>query len=95
MWIPRIIVTLFAASFVVIFLPVALIEYSLSMDTLNANELLSGFFSWRIVGVFGLFGLMLSLWTVYIQVVIAQYPVEKYYFGSPRGICAYTHDVII
>lgn len=93
MWIFRIIITLCAAYFFVIFLPIALTKYSLSIDTLNVDELISRFFTWRIVGVLGLSGLMLSLWTVFIQVKqglgtpLPVMPPKKLLINAPYTYC--------
>ena len=89
----RIFITLCAVCFFGIILPIGLIEYSLSINTLNADVLISGLLNWRLFGVFGLFGLFLSLWTVVIQVTrglgtpIPFDPPKKLLVDAPYSYC--------
>ena len=89
----RIFVTLCAVYFFVIYLPILLVKSSLSMDVLNANELISGLLSWRLFCVFGLFGLFLSLWTVFVQVKrglgtpLSGLPPAKLLVDAPYSYC--------
>lgn len=93
MWIVRVIITICAAAFVCIFLPFLIIKHSFFIDAINANELISRFFTWRVIGVFGFLGLTLSLWTVYIQVKqglgtpIPVMPPKKLLISGPYTFC--------
>jgi protein-S-isoprenylcysteine O-methyltransferase Ste14 len=64
----RILITLFGVYLFIIYLPNLLIKTFLSIELLNSDELISRLVGWQLICVFGFFGLILYLWTVFLQV---------------------------
>ena len=89
----KILVTLCGVYLFIIYLPYLLIKRFLAIERLNAEELISRLISWRLVCVFGLFGLILYLWTVFLQVKkgrgtpIPLLPPEKLLVNAPYSYC--------
>ncbi len=63
----KIFITLCGVCILIIYLPYLLIKTYSPNDLLIIDESISQFFSWRLVSLLGLFGLILYLWTVFIQ----------------------------
>lgn len=89
----KIFITLYGVYLFVIYLPHLIIKRFLLIKQLHADELFSRFISWRIVWVFGLIGLIMYLWTVFIQVKrgrgtpIPLLPPEKLLVDAPYSFC--------
>jgi protein-S-isoprenylcysteine O-methyltransferase Ste14 len=89
----KVLVTLCGVYILVIYLPNLLIKSYLSIDPLNPDELMPRLTGWRLVSVLGLFGLILYLWTVFIQLKkgmgtpIPVLPPEKLLVGAPYSYC--------
>jgi protein-S-isoprenylcysteine O-methyltransferase Ste14 len=89
----KIFITLCGVYLFIIYLPNLLIKRFLSIEQLNVDELMSRFISWRILCVVGVFGLILYLWTVFLQVKrgrgtpIPLLPPEKLLVDAPYSYC--------
>jgi protein-S-isoprenylcysteine O-methyltransferase Ste14 len=77
----------------IIYLPNLLIKVYSSIDPLNTDEMISRLTSWRLASLFGLFGSVLYLWTVFIQLKkgrgtpIPMLPPEKLLVAAPYSFC--------
>ena len=89
----RILVVLVGVYLFIIYLPGLLINGYSSIDILNVDELMSRFTGWGLLSVFGLFGLILYLWTVFLHVIkglgtpIPLVPPKKLLVGAPYSYC--------
>lgn len=89
----RLLVVLVGVYFFIIYLPGLLINGYLSIDILNVDELMFRFTGWGLLSVFGLFGLILYLWTVSLQVIkglgtpLPLVPPKKLLVGPPYTYC--------
>lgn len=85
----KILITLCGVYILVVYLPNLLIKIYSSVDLLNADALISRLTGWRLVSLFGLVGLILYLWTVFLQLKkgmgtpIPLLPPEKLLVGAP------------
>jgi len=89
----KVLITLCGVYILVIYLPNLLIKNYLSIAPSNADELISQLAGWRVLSVLGLVGLVLYLWTVYIQLKkglgtpMPLLPPEKLLVGAPYSYC--------
>lgn len=89
----KILVTLCGIYLFIVYLPMLLIEEYLPVELLNADDLMSRLTGWRLLSVFGLVGLILYLWTVFLQVIkgmgtpVPLLPPEKLLIGAPYSYC--------
>jgi protein-S-isoprenylcysteine O-methyltransferase Ste14 len=89
----RIIITLFGVYLFIIYLPTLLIKRFLAIEGLSVGELMPRLIGWRIVCLFGLVGLILYLWTVFLQVKrgrgtpIPLLPPKKLLVDAPYSYC--------
>lgn len=89
----KVLITLCGVYILVIYLPDLLIRIYLSIVPSNTDELISQLAGWRIISVLGLAGLILYLWTVFIQLKkglgtpIPLLPPEKLLVSAPYSYC--------
>jgi protein-S-isoprenylcysteine O-methyltransferase Ste14 len=87
------IITLCGVYIFIIYLPNLLIKRYSSVELLNIDELIPRLISLPHISLFGLFGLVLYLWTVFIQLKkgmgtpIPVLPPEKLLIGAPYSYC--------
>lgn len=89
----RILIVLCGVYLFIIYLPGLLIKGYSSIDILNVDELMFRLTGWGLLSIFGLFGLILYLWTVFLQVIkglgtpIPLVPPKKLLVGAPYSYC--------
>lgn len=89
----KVLITLCGVYILVIYLPNLLLRIYFSIDPSSIDELIPQLAGWRVLSVFGLFGLILYLWTVFIQLKkglgtpIPLLPPEKLLIGAPYSFC--------
>lgn len=89
----KLFITLCGVFLFIIYLPMLLINANVSIDLLNADELLSRLTGWHLISVLGLPGLILYLWTVFLQVKkglgtpIPLLPPKKLLVVAPYSYC--------
>ena len=64
----RVLITICGVYLLIIYVPILFIKGYISIEPFNTDQLLSRLRGWHIVSVLGLFGLVLYLWTVFLQV---------------------------
>lgn len=89
----KVLITLCGVYLLILYLPNLLIKSYLSIDPLNFDELISQLAGWRVFSLLGLIGLILYLWTVFIQLKrglgtpIPLLPPEKLLIKAPYSYC--------
>jgi protein-S-isoprenylcysteine O-methyltransferase Ste14 len=89
----RIFITLCGVSFLGMYVPGLLVRRYSSIEQLHAEELMSRPIGWYLVGMFGLLGLLLFLWTVFLQVKkgrgtpVPLLPPERLLVDAPYTYC--------
>jgi protein-S-isoprenylcysteine O-methyltransferase Ste14 len=89
----RILLVLCGVYLFIIYLPGLLVKGYSSIDILNVDEIMSRLTGWGLLSLFGLFGLILYLWTIFLQVIkgfgtpIPLVPPKKLLVGAPYSYC--------